>query len=110
MNGEFFKFPTADGTVKLSGEDQVLRTSTLIRDSPERGDQREDLRGESDGSPPQDSSPGDGEARNDILSISGNYIYRHHVEPRVKFYVPREESFAIPLRNIDDKYNLGCDA
>ena len=30
----------------------------------------------------------------------GNFIYRHHVEPRVKLYVPREESFPIPLRYI----------
>ena len=52
------------------------------------------LPGEPDGSPPpfQISSLDDGEARNDFWSISGNYIYRHHVEPRVKLYVPREES------------------
>ena len=31
MSGEKFMFPIADGTVKLSGGDQVLRTSTLIR-------------------------------------------------------------------------------
>ena len=30
-----------------------------------------------------------------------NYIYRHHVEPRVRLYVPREESFPIPPRCID---------
>ena len=87
--------------MKLSGGDQVLRTSTLIRDSPERGEEREDLQGESDGSPPQDSSPCDGEARNGFWSISGNYSYRHHVEPRVKLYVPREETFPIPLRFFD---------
>ena len=29
------------------------------------------------------------------------FIYRHHVEPRVKLYVPREESFLIPLKYID---------
>ena len=102
MKGDIFIFPVADGTVKISGEDQVLRTSTMIRDSPERGEERKDLRGESDGSPPpQDSLPGDGEARNDFWSISGNYIYRHHVEPRVKLYSPREESFPIPLKYID---------
>ena len=27
--------------------------------------------------------------------------YRHHVEPRVKLYSPREESFPIPLKYID---------
>ena len=33
--------------------------------------------------------------------MSGNFIYRHHVEPRVKLYSPREESFPIPLEHID---------
>ena len=33
--------------------------------------------------------------------MSGNYIYRHHVEPRVKLFSPREESFPIPLKYID---------
>ena len=33
--------------------------------------------------------------------MSGNFIYRHHVEPRVKLYSPREESFLIPLKHID---------
>ena len=37
----------------------------------------------------------------DFWSISGNFIYRHHVEPRVKLYSPREESFPIPLKYID---------
>ena len=41
------------------------------------------------------------EARNDFWSMSGNFIYRHHVEPRVKLYSPREESFPIPLKYID---------
>ena len=33
--------------------------------------------------------------------MSGSFIYRHHVEPRVKLYSPREESFPIPLEYID---------
>ena len=36
-----------------------------------------------------------------FLSMSGSFIYRHHVEPRVKLYWPREESFPIPLKYID---------
>ena len=28
-------------------------------------------------------------------------MFRHHVEPRVKLYLPREESFPIPLKYID---------
>ena len=33
--------------------------------------------------------------------MSGNFIYRHHVEPRVKLYSSREESFPIQLKYID---------
>ena len=33
--------------------------------------------------------------------MSGNFIYRHHVELRVKLYSPREESFPIPVTYID---------
>ena len=60
--------------------------------------------GDSEGSPPsppQDSYLDAGEATNDFWSMSGNFIYRHHVEPRVKLYSPREESFPIPLKYID---------
>ena len=42
-----------------------------------------------------------GEARNDFWSIAGNFIYRHHVETKVKLYSPREESFPIPLKYTD---------
>ena len=34
-------------------------------------------------------------------SISGNFVYRHHVEPIVKLYVPRGASFSIPSKCID---------
>ena len=34
-------------------------------------------------------------------SMSGNFTYRHHVEPTVKLYSPREESFPMPLKYID---------
>ena len=106
MSGEKFLFPFADGTVKPSGGDQVLRTSTLIWDRPERGEEREVFRGESDGlsspTPLQDDSPrDDAEAKNDIWSTMGDFVYRHHVEPRVKLYMPKEESFLIPLKYID---------
>ena len=90
--------------MKPSGGDQVLRTSSLIRDHPERGEVQEDLLGESDGFPPttrQDSQHDEGEVRNDFWSIAGNYIYRHHVETRIKLCVPREETFPIPLKYID---------
>ena len=99
-----FIFLVADGTVKISGGDQRLRTSTLTRDRPERGEEQENLLGESDGSsltPVHDSSMCGGDAKNDFLSISGNFIYRHHVGPRVKLCVPRKASVPIPLKYID---------
>ena len=70
--GENFIFPIEDGTDKNSGGDQVLRTSTKIRDYPDRREEQETL-GESDGSSLlfQDSSPDHGEARNDFWSVSG---------------------------------------
>ena len=89
---------------KLPGGDQELRTSTLTREHPIRGEGQRDFIGKSEGSPPsppQNSYPDASEARNDFWSMSGNFIYRHHVEPRVKLYSPREESFPVPLKYID---------
>ena len=106
MRSDNFIFPVADGTVKIFGSSQRLRTPTLTRDRPERGEEQEILQGESDGlsSPTphlDDSTLDSAEAKNDFWSITGDSIYRHHVEPRVKLYTSREESFPIPLKYID---------
>ena len=106
MNGDNFIFPVADGTVRTLGGNRRLKPSTLIRDRPERGEEQEVLRGEPDelSSPTplqDDSTRDDAEAKNDFWSITGDFIYRHHVELRVKLYMPREESFPIPLKHID---------
>ena len=88
----------------MIGGDQELRTSTSIQQRPIRGESQRFFVGESVGSPPpppQDSYPDTGEAKHDFWSMSGNFIYRHHVEPRVKLYSSREESFPIPLKYID---------
>ena len=100
--GEFI-FPIADGRIKTLGGDQELRTSTLVRHRPIQGESNIDFLGDSEGSlpKPQDSLPDAGEAINDFWSMSGSFIYRHHVEPRVALYSPREESFPLPLKNID---------
>ena len=114
--GEFI-FPIADGRIKNLGGDHDLRTSTLIRQRPNQGDSHCDFLGQSEGSlpPPHDSFQDAGEAINDFWSMSGNFIYRHHVEPRVKLYSPRKESFPIPLKYIDVtnqnySYEFGCPA
>ena len=92
--GEFI-FPIADGRIKPLGGDQDLRTSTLVQHRPIQGESDINFLGESEGSLPQphDSFPDAGEAINDFWSMSGSFIYRHHLEPRVKLYSPREESF-----------------
>ena len=86
--GEFY-IPIADGRIKPLGGDQDLRTSTLIRQRPVRGEGQVDFLGESEGSlsTPNDSFPDAGEAMNDFWSMSGNFIYRHHVEPGVKLFL-----------------------
>ena len=104
-NGKFI-FPVADGRIKLPGRDQDLRTSTLKQERPIRGEGHIDFLKVSEGSPPpppppHDSFPDAGEAINDFWSMSGNFIYRRHVVPRVQLYSPREESFPMPLKYID---------
>ena len=75
----------------------------MIRHRPIQGDSHIDFLGKSEGSlaQPHDSLPDAGEAIHDFWSMSGSFIYRHHVEPKVKLYSPREESFPIPLKYID---------
>ena len=95
-NGKFI-FPVADGRIKLSGRDQELGTSTSIRDCPIRGEGRVGFLRESEGSlpPPHDSFPDAGEAMNDFWSMSGNFIYRHHVETRVSNFSRREKNHSL---------------
>ena len=77
MKGDNFIFPVADGTVKIYGGDQRLRTSSLIRDRPERGEEQEILQGKSydlrSPTPRQEDSMRDGEeARNDFWTEQEN--------------------------------------
>ena len=69
-----FIFSVADGTVKNPGRDRRLRPYTWIRDRPERGEDQEVFRGESDGlfSPnpfQDDSTRDDAEAQNDFCLL-----------------------------------------
>ena len=96
-NGKFL-FPIVDGRIKLLGGDQDLRTPTLIREHPIRVDSHLDF---SWRTRRVDSFPDASEAINDSWSMSGTFKNRHHVEPRVKLFSPREESFPCPLKCID---------
>ena len=50
-NGQEFKLPFADGTVKLAGRGWVFQKSIQIQDHLARGEEHNDvLHGESDGS------------------------------------------------------------
>ena len=96
-------FPIGDGRIKPLGGDQDLRTSTSIRQRPIPGESDLDFLRESEGSlpPPHDSFLDADKSINDFWPMSGNFIHRHHVEPRVKLYSPTEELFPIPLKYID---------
>ena len=98
-----FMFPIADGRIKTPGGDQELRTSTLVRHRSIQRESNIDFLGESEGSlpAPDDSFPEAGEIISDFWSMSESCMYRHHVEPKVKLYPPREESFPIPLKYIE---------
>ena len=58
------------------------------------------VQGESRESQPAEPTD-DAEARADFWSIHGDFICRHHNEPRVQLYVPKEETFPTPLKYID---------
>ena len=58
------------------------------------------IQGESGESQPGEPTD-DAEDRDDVWSIQGDFIYRHFTEPRVQLYVPKEETFPIPLKYID---------
>ena len=92
-----FIFPIADGTAKLSGRDHEFRAPTPRREQLVRS---EEIQGESEESQPAETSD-DGKARTDFWSIQGDFICRHHNEPRVQLFVPKKETFPIPLKYID---------
>ena len=80
-----------------------LKTSTLIRDNPIRGEDQWNFFRASKGIPLpllQDSYPDASEAINDFWFVSGNVICRHHVEPRVKLYPSKQKSFSFPLKSL----------
>ena len=79
---------------KPLGGDQDLRTSTLIRQGPIRGESNIHFLGESEVSLPypHDSVPDASEAIDDLWSMSGNFKDHHHVEPRVKLCSPKNHS------------------
>ena len=64
----------------------------------------EDLSGEVQGelgeSQPTETKDDAGAWRH-FRSVQGDFIYRHHIEPRVQLYVPKKETFPPSLKYID---------
>ena len=79
QKGEFI-FPIADGRIKTLGEDQELRTSTLVQHRPIQGEGHVDFLGESEGSlpQPQQSLPDAGEAINDFFHVTKLHVPPSH--------------------------------
>ena len=67
-NGKFI-FPAANGRIKLSGGDQELRTHTLMREQPSRGESQRDFLGESEGSLPPPHQP--------FIGLRNNIYIKH---------------------------------
>ena len=86
-------FLIADGTVKLSGRDHGIRKSTSMWDQPVEARNPVEIFKEVRTSLNQDETKDDAEARNDCWSIDGDFICRHHVEPRVAAPRAEEERF-----------------
>ena len=79
-----FIFLIADGTAKLAGRDYEFREPALRQESTVRS---EDLsgavQGESEEFRPTEPTD-DAQAHSDLWSIPGDFICRHHSEPRVQ--------------------------
>ena len=99
-----FIFMVGDGTVEIFGRGQRLRTSTLtgtIRNEAKNKKFFKEIQMNGFLHLQEDSTRDDEEAKNDFWTITGEFIYRHHVVPRVKLCVPKEESYPIPMKYID---------
>ena len=84
-DGEFV-LPVADCSATLSGRDYELQESTLRREHTVK---REILSGEYQGDREEfqlEETKDDAETQEDFWSNQGDFIYRHHIEPRVQFF------------------------
>ena len=89
-----------DGAAKLLGRGYEIRASTSRQEETVRS---ESLRGEIQDEPEESQSTeieDDAEVLKDFWSIQGDFIYRHHHEPRVQLCVPKEETFPVPRKEI----------
>ena len=103
-----FILPFADGTAKLAGRDCEFREPSLRQEFIVRS---EDLSGEIQGESGESQHIGptdDAEARADVWLVQGDFVC-HHTEPRVQLYVPKEETFPVPLKDIGVTWSTHTD-
>ena len=101
QNREDFVFPIAGGTSIFPWRDYEFGEPTLGREQTVRSEEsNREIEGESEEPRPTELTD-DAVARRDFWSIQGDFICRHQTEPRVQLYVPKEETFPIPLKYID---------
>ena len=79
-----------------NSENPTQRRQPTVRSEDLSGE----LQGEQGETQPTETKD-DAEAWEDFWSIQGDFICRHHFEPRVQLRVPKEETFTIPLNYID---------
>ena len=85
----------------MSGRDYEFREPTPRWEQPVRSkDLSGEIQGESGESQPTETT-NDAEVCAEFWSIQGDVIYRHHNGLRVQLCVLKEETFPIPLKNID---------
>ena len=99
---EDFIIPVRDGTAKLSVRDHEFREPTQRREQPVGSEALSgELQGEQEGPQPTETKD-DAEAQRDFWSIEGDFIYRHHIEPRVQVCVVcRKKKSLFHWKNID---------
>ena len=99
MTNSFSHF--TDGYSKIVRERQRIPRTILKREPTVWSeDLSRDLHGEP-GESQLTESTDDADARADFWSSQGDCTYRHHNEPRVQLYVPKEETFACSTKYID---------
>ena len=98
--GRKFTFRSADGTVKLAGKDHDVGTCELARQQPEHEEDRSARQGETDGPDPAEQQEEHDDLEAGMTSgVSVKiFIYRQHVQHRVKPCVPKERSLPIPVK------------
>ena len=87
-----------------NGQEETTNSEEILQgvNVPYRGKIPSDGEYQSDSEELEPTVPAeDVETRNDCWTVQGDFMYRHHIEPRVRISLPKEETLPIPLKYID---------